>query len=56
MPPRLDIYIATHERTLACIHRFLSAYADLTEDAVRDDFEDPPAHQKGLSPARWPLR
>ncbi|GAA4366246.1 hypothetical protein GCM10023185_37270 [Hymenobacter saemangeumensis] len=39
MPPCLDIYIATRERTLTCIHRFLSAYADLTEDAVRDDFE-----------------
>ena len=39
MPPCLDIYIATGERTLTCIHRFLSAYADLTEDAVRDDFE-----------------
>lgn len=39
MPPCLDIYIATRERTLVCIQRFLSAYADLSEDAVRDDFE-----------------
>jgi hypothetical protein len=39
MPPCLDIYVATRQRTLACINRFLSAYADLSEDAVRDNFE-----------------
>jgi hypothetical protein len=39
MPPCFDIYVATRERTLACIHRFLSAYAYLSQDAVRDDFE-----------------
>lgn len=42
MPLCLDVYIATSERTLTCIHRFLSAYADLREDAVRNDFEARP--------------
>jgi hypothetical protein len=39
MPPYLDIYVATNDRSLACIERFLAQYADLAVESVRDDFE-----------------
>lgn len=39
MPPYLDIYVATSDRSLACIDRFLAQYVDLTVESVRDDFE-----------------
>lgn len=49
MPPYLDIYVATSDRSLACIERFLAQYADLTVDAVRDDFEvRPTGEQEGF--------
>jgi hypothetical protein len=49
MPPCLDIYVATNDRSLACIERFLMQYADLTSDSVRDDFEvRPTGAQEGV--------
>jgi hypothetical protein len=39
MPPYLDIYVATSDRSLTCIDRFLAQYVDLTVESVRDDFE-----------------
>lgn len=49
MPPYLDIYVATNDRSLACIERFLAQYADLTVEAERDDFEvRPTGEQEGF--------
>lgn len=39
MPPCLDIYIATSDRSTACIERFLAHYADLSTDRLRQDYE-----------------
>jgi hypothetical protein len=39
MPPCLDIYIATSDRSTACIEHFLSEYADLSTDRLRQDYE-----------------
>ena len=39
MPPHLDIYVATFDRSTDCINRFLSAYADLSQDSLRSDYE-----------------
>ena len=39
MPPYLDIYVATSDRSKDCINRFLAAYADLSKDSLRNDYE-----------------
>ena len=39
MPPCLDIYVVTSDRSTACIERFLSHYADLSADRRRQDYE-----------------
>lgn len=39
MPPCLDIYIATADRSGACIDHFLAQYADLSTDRLRQDYE-----------------
>lgn len=39
MPPCLDIYVATSDRSSACIERFLAHYADLSTDRLRQDYE-----------------
>jgi hypothetical protein len=35
----LDIYVCTAERNPATLERFVSKYADLSKDGVRNDFE-----------------
>ncbi|WBA44225.1 hypothetical protein [Hymenobacter canadensis] len=39
MPPCLDIYVATADRSTACLERFLAHYADLSTDRLRQDYE-----------------
>jgi hypothetical protein len=39
MPPCLDIYTATSDRSIACIDRFLAQYANLSIGRLRNDFE-----------------
>lgn len=39
MPPCLDIYITTADRSSACIERFLAQYADLSAAQLRQDYE-----------------
>jgi hypothetical protein len=38
MPPCLDIYIATADRSADCIDYFLAHYADLSADQLRQDY------------------
>ena len=38
MPPCVDIYISTADRTSDCIERFLAHYADLSTDLLRRDY------------------
>jgi len=38
MPPFIDIYIVTEDRSQACIDKFLSTYANLTTAKKRDNF------------------
>jgi hypothetical protein len=39
MPPCLDIYIATSDRSTDCVEQFLAQYADLSADRLRQDYE-----------------